>query len=48
MKEKVTTARRRFRAACYAAQGSGQRRADIARTAPALTRPLAGPKRREA
>lgn len=37
MRERVTTARRRFRAACYAAQGSGQRRADIARTIAART-----------
>lgn len=37
MKEKVTAARRRFRAACYAAQGTGQRRADIARTIAART-----------
>ena len=37
MKERVTTARRRFRAACYAAQGTGQRRADIARTIAART-----------
>ena len=37
MRNRVTTARRRFRAACYAAQGTGQRRADIARTIAART-----------
>ena len=37
MKERVTTARRRFRAACHAAQGTGQCRADIAATVAART-----------
>lgn len=37
MRQKVTAARRRFRAACHAANGTGQRRADIAATVSART-----------